>query len=171
MKRLLMAALLFSCPLFGDGGVVLTRQDSGPFTITVFAAPADWSVLVQRRDTLVPVLDRTVSVALSAGERAVTFSADHAHAQNKLLYAAPVTIPQPGDWKFTVAVNGAPPISGVFSAAASSDNLATYWFYFALPAGVILLFLLHQRLAARTTPAHTTTNQSPKRVYTVASSR
>jgi hypothetical protein len=171
MKRLLTAALLLAGPLFGDGGVVLTRQDAGPFTITVFAAPSDWSVLVQRRDTLVPVLDRTVAVTLSAGERAVTFSADHAHAQNKLLYAAPVIIPQPGDWKFTVAVNDAPPVTGVFRAAAPPDDFVAYWFYFALPAGVILLFLLHQRLAARTTAAHTTTNQSPKRVYTVVSSR
>ncbi|HYA18850.1 MAG TPA: hypothetical protein VEF06_15355 [Bryobacteraceae bacterium] len=171
MKRVLLVALLLAAPLFGDGGIVLARQDSGPFTITVFAAPADWSVLVQRRDTLAPVLDATVSIRLTSGEREMVFAADHAHAQNKLLYAAPVALPQPGDWKFAVAVNGAPPASGVFKAAPAPGDRAAYWFYFALPAGVILLFLLHQRLAARTTPAQTITNQSPKRVYTVLSSR
>jgi hypothetical protein len=66
MKGLLLsicALAVLATALFADGGTVLSRQESGPFVITVFAAPVpiragpiDVTVLVQRRDSLEPVL-------------------------------------------------------------------------------------------------------------------
>jgi hypothetical protein len=166
MSRFLIA-LFLAAPLFGDGGTVLARQDSGAFTVTLFASPADWSVLVQRRDTLAPVLDANVSIRVVAGEVAAT----HAQAQNKLLYAAPVEIPGSGDWKYEVRVNGVVAVTGMFSGGAPAASLLAYWFYFVLPIGFVLLFLLHQRLAVTASRKQKPTNQSPKPVYTVLSSR
>ncbi len=65
------AIALLATPLFADGGAVLSRQESGPFVITLFAAPVplrsgpiDLTVLVQTRDTLEPVVAAEVSIRL-----------------------------------------------------------------------------------------------------------
>jgi hypothetical protein len=157
MRRVLPALFLLACPLCGDGGVVLTRQESGPFAITVFTAGAsDWSVLVQERGTLAPVLDATVSLRLSpgdGGDGGITVEPTHAAAQNKLLYAAQVNFPRPGDWKYEVTVRRtgiATAIAGVFVAAPPPDGARSYWFYFAVPVICVLIFTLHQWLSRPT---------------------
>ena len=148
MKRVLIAGLLLSAPLYGDGGAVLSRGESGPFAITVFAAPSDWTALVQLRDTLAPVLDAQVVFTVASGGRELRFSANHADAQNKLLYGAPVTFPNPGDWSYKVTVNGTAQLAGVYRADAPQLRAAQYWFYFALPPAIVFIFLLHHGLAA-----------------------
>jgi hypothetical protein len=159
--RCLCALVLLATPLFADGGVVLSRQESGPFVITVFAAPVplragpiDLTVLVQTRNALEPVLDAEVSIRLD-GASEMRAEASRSRAQNKLLYAAALQVPQPGEWKYTVSVRsalGRAAISGGFQAGPPAPTLASYWFYLAIPLVLIAIFILHQRLSRRSAP-------------------
>jgi hypothetical protein len=168
--RTLCALAVFAAPLFADGGVVLSRQESGPFAITVFAAPVpiragpiDVTVLVQTRDALEPVLDANVSILLDG----VTQIATRSQAQNKLLYAATLNLPHPGERKYTVCVKAVHAtfsrvnateaactvtISGSFQVAGPAPPLAAYAFYLAIPPVFIAIFVLHQWLSRRSTP-------------------
>jgi hypothetical protein len=157
----LCAVALFATSLFADGGAVLSRQESGPFVITVFAMPVplragpiDLTVLVQTRDSLEPILDANVSIRL-AGDSQLGAAATRSQAQNKLLYAAALQLPQPGEWKYTVAVrtaSGQAAISGAFQAGPPAPPLASYWFYVAIPLVAIAIFVLHQWLSRRSVP-------------------
>ncbi len=152
------ALAVLATPLFADGGEVLSRQESGPFVITVFAAPVplragpiDLTVLVQTRDALEPVLDAEVSIRLD-GASQMQAAASRSKAQNKLLYAAALHLPQPGEWKYTVSVHsvvGAAVISGGFQASQPAPPLASYAFYLAIPLVLIAIFVLHQWLSQR----------------------
>jgi hypothetical protein len=163
-----MRALRFACalvalatPLLADGGEVLSRQESGPLVITVFASPVplragpiDLSVLVQTRDALKPVLDAKVSIRLQ-GASEMLAAASRSKAQNKLLYAAALQLPQPGEWKYTVSVQsvaGNAAISGRFQAGLPAPPLASYGFYLAIPLVLIAIFVLHQWLSRRSAP-------------------
>ena len=157
----LCALTLLAMPLFADGGAVLSRQESGPFVITVFAAPVplragplDLTVLVQTRDALEPVLDANVSIRLD-GDSQIVAAATRSQAQNKLLYAATLNLPHPGEWKYTVSVQsalGQAAISGGFQAGPPSPPLTSYWFYLAIPLVLIAIFVLHQWLSRRSAP-------------------
>jgi hypothetical protein len=159
--RSICALAVLTSPLFADGGVVLSRQESSPFVITVFAAPVplrsgpiDLTVLVQTRATLEPVLDANVSIRLN-GDSQIVALASRSQAQNKLLYAATLTLPHPGAWKYTVSVQsavGLASISGVFQAAEPAPPLAAYTFYLAIPPILIAIFGLHQWLSRRSVP-------------------
>jgi hypothetical protein len=159
--RAVGALAVLATPLFADGGAVLSRQESGPFVITVFAAPVplragpiDLSVLVQTRDALDPVLDADVSIRLD-GASEMLAAASRSKAQNKLLYAAALHLPQPGEWKYTVSVRsvkGEAAISGGFQAGQPAPPLASYRFYLALPLVLIAIFVLHQWLSRRSAP-------------------
>jgi hypothetical protein len=161
--RSICVLVMLAIPLFADGGAVLSRQDSGPFVITVFGAPVplragpiDMTVMVQARDTLQPVLDADVSIRLD-GASPIEAVASRSQAQNKLLYAATFDLPRPGDWKYTVSVQNAA------GQAATSGELETGqpdpmqsaawfnqgWFYLAIPPLLIAIFVLHQWLARR----------------------
>jgi hypothetical protein len=155
------ALVVFTSPLFADGGVVLSRQESSPFVVTVFAAPVplragpiDVTVLVQRRGALEPVLDANVSIRLDADSQIVA-AATRSQAQNKLLYAATLNLPHPGPWKYTVSVKspaGQATIFGGFQAAETAPPLAAYAFYLAIPPVLIAVFVLHQWLLRRSVP-------------------
>ncbi len=157
----LCALALLAMPLFADGGAVLSRQESGPFMITVFAAPVplragplDLTVLVQTRDALEPVLDANVSIRLDSDSQIVA-AATRSQAQNKLLYATTLNLPQPGTWKYTVSVrsaSGQAAISGGFQAGPPAPPLKSYWFYVAIPMVLIAIFVLHQWLSRRSAP-------------------
>lgn len=159
--RSICALAVLTSPLFADGGAVLSRQESSPFVITVFAAPVplrsgpiDLTVLIQRRAALEPVLDANVSIQLD-GDSEITATASRSQAQNKLLYAAALNLPHPGTWKYTVAVKspaGQAAISGAFQAAEPAPPLAAYTFYLAIPPVLIAIFLLHQWLLRRSLP-------------------
>lgn len=156
--RSICALALLATPLFADGGAVLSRQLSGPFVITVFAAPVplragpvDLTVLVQTRDALQPVLDANVSIRLNGASQIVA-TASRSSAQNKLLYAATLDLPQPGEWKYTILARssaGQAAISGAFQADPPALPLASYAFYLAIPPMLIAIFALHQGLARR----------------------
>jgi len=156
--RSICALALLATPLFTDGGTVLSRQESGPFVITVFAAPVplragpiELTVLVQTRDALQPVLDANVSIRLNGASQIVA-AASRSNAQNKLLYAATLDLPQPGEWKFTVqarSIAGQAAISGAFQADPPGLPLASYAFYLAIPPMLIAIFALHQGLSRR----------------------
>ena len=159
--RCLCAWAVLALPLLADGGAVLSRQESGPFVITVFAAPVpvragplDLTVLVQTRDELKPVLDADVSIRLD-GASEIRALASRSKAQNKLLYAAALQLPQPGEWKYTISVRsaaGQATISGAFQAGQSAPPLASYALYLAIPLVLIAIFVLHQWLSRRSAP-------------------
>jgi len=157
MLRSICALAVIAAPLIADGGAVLERGASGPFVITVFAAPAalragpvDVTVMVQDRD-LEPVLDADVSIQMK-GASEIAAHATRAKAQNKLLYAATFDVPQPGEWNYTVSVrNGAGQgmVSGALQAGSPAPPLLSYAFYLAIPPVLIALFALRQWLSAR----------------------
>lgn len=159
--RSICALAVVAAPLFADGGVVLSRQESAAFVITVFAAPIplrsgpiDLTVLVQTRPALEPVLDASVSIRLD-GDSNIVAAATRSQAQNKLLYAATLKVPHAGAWRYTVSAKspaGRATISGAFEAAGPAPPLAAYAFYLAIPPILIAIFVLHQWLSRRSVP-------------------
>ena len=149
--------LLFLAPrLMADGGAVQLHEESGPFAITVFASPSplragpvDFSVLVQDRESLESVLDAVVTIQLSREASAITADANHARAQNKLLYAATLNLTDPGDWKYSVTVQrGAnrATVSGATPVAGAQDGISSHWAVIAFAPLCMLVFGLHQFL-------------------------
>ena len=154
------ALIALAAPFSRTAARVLSRQES-PFVITVFAAPVplragpiDLTVLVQTRDSLQPVLDADVSIRLN-GPSEMAAPASRSKAQNKLLYAATLNLPRPGEWKYAVSVHsraGQATISGAFQAGPPAPPLAAYTFYLAIPPVLIAIFALHQWLSRRSAP-------------------
>src|SRR5579859_1118640 len=102
---LTFVAILAPARLFADGGTIQLRKEAGALVITVFTSPAplsagpvDISLLLQNRNGLEPVLDANVSLLLRADASGaeITTRPTREQAQNKLLYAAPVTLVDPG---------------------------------------------------------------------------
>jgi hypothetical protein len=150
-------AILCQSVLFADGGAVRLRKETSELVITVFTAPApqgatDFSVLVQNRDGLDPVLGANVLLTLEDSSGTVmTARPSHNFSQNKLLYATPVTIAKPGIWKMTVIIdrNGhREDVSGTLEIA-SSEEQSSYATCFAVPPVAIALFMVRQRLIRR----------------------
>jgi hypothetical protein len=150
--------LLFLAPrLMADGGAVQLREESGPFAVSVFAfpsplraGPVDFSVLVQDRESLQSVLDAVVTIQLSHEASAITANATHAQAQNKLLYAATVNLPNPGDWKYSVTVQRGATRAAVSSStpvAGAQDGISSHWAVIAFAPLCMLIFGVHQFLS------------------------
>ena len=141
-------------------------EAAGPFTITLFAAPAvlavgpgDLSVLVQSRPDGASVLDARVAITAippaSAAATPVTVDATHDAATNKLLYAATVTLPAPGTWTARVVVQRdaqRAEVSCELPVVPAAGTLARIWPYLAVPPLAVSLFALHQWLLARRRP-------------------
>lgn len=153
-----LLAALAAARAAADGGVVRVREQAGDVTVTVFTAPTplrvgpiDVSVLVQDGRGEV-VGDAAVAVALRAARdgTAVAGAATRAQATNKLLYAAPLTLPAAGTWRVEVRVTrpGSAPAAVGFAveAAPPLPPWRAYWPYFALPAVAIAVYALHQWL-------------------------
>lgn len=139
--------------LLADGGIVLLHRDAGPYVVTVFASPnpprsgtIDMSVLVQMSETLDPVLDAAVPIALTNGSSEIHALATHAQAQNKMLYAASVLLERPGDWRYTVTIDGSS-VAGVIAIAPEMPKAAAYAGYLALPFFCLAILALHQWLS------------------------
>ncbi len=110
----LCLATLASRPSDDDDQALRVSQVSGPFAVSVFALPgdlnagsADFSVLVQDRDTMQVVQDASVQiqaqrVGIAQSSEAVRASSDD--SENKLLQTAEVDLPTPGDWMLGVRV-------------------------------------------------------------------
>ncbi len=143
--------------LFADGGTLQFHKKAGPFLITVFSAPvplragsADFSVMVQDEQDNSPVLDAGVRLRLSkTGEAQLKATATTAQATNKLLYAATVDVPAPGQWLVGVEIarGGATVFaSGEVKVLPEEPPLFAYWLYFAVVPLGILLFGINQWL-------------------------
>ena len=79
-------------------------------------------------------------------------SASRSKAQNKLLYAATLNLPQAGEWKYAITVRmgeSDATISGAFQAGPPALPLASYAFYLAIPPLLVAIFVLHQWLSRR----------------------
>ena len=145
-----------------DGGVVRTSQLAGPFVITVLSSPtplrigpADFSVLVQMRDSRAPVLDADVALRLAPQHNdapAITAAATRQAATNKLLYAALVELPIAGPWNLGAIVrhsSGSGEVVAEVIVEEPAAPLAAYWPYLFLPPAAVVLFALHQWRSAQ----------------------
>jgi hypothetical protein len=163
MRRGPLLLLVVSAHLLADGGAVQLREESGPFAVTVFASPSppragpvDLSVLVQDRESLSALLDADVTVHLWHGTAELTTRATRAQAQNKLLYAATLNVPDSGEWKYSVTVQRGSVRTEVSSStiiAAAQAGLSSHWAAIAMAPLCILFFGFHQFLTRR--PRHT----------------
>jgi hypothetical protein len=139
-----------------DGGAVLFRKESGPLAVAVFASPeplavgtSDISVLLQNRKSLQPVLDAEVSLSLCESIRA---HPTHGLAQNKLLYAALVTLTNPGNCQIAVAIlwNGEwTHVTNTADVGPARAMVTSYWTWIALPPLLIVGFIIRERLILR----------------------
>jgi FixH len=158
-----LAALLLAlapATAVADGGRVVASGAAGPFTVTLFASPApvragdaDLSVLVQDAEGR-PLLDADVDLLLrrpgDAAARRVP--ATGRAATNRLLYAAPVPLPDPGTWRVEVAVRrgtGTGTLAAALDVGPRRSPLAAHWPWLVLPPVAIALFALGERLARR----------------------
>jgi hypothetical protein len=161
-KLLLPVAILVAqMTAMADGGAVQLRQEAGPFVITVFTAPAplstgpvDISVLLQNRNGLEPVLDANVSLLLrgNASGSEIRVQPTREQAQNKLLYAAPVTLAESGKWQLDITIlrNGEHTnATGTIDVAPAFETASSYWSYIAFPPIMIVLFVVRERLIRR----------------------
>jgi hypothetical protein len=158
---LLVVIILVQATAFADGGLVQLRKEAGAFVITVFASPAprsadpvDISLLVQNRNGLEPVLDADVSVLLRADASGaeIRVHPTREQAQNKLLYAAPVTLAESGKWRLDVTIlrhGERTDTTGTINVALPPEMAASYWSYIAFPPLMIMAFVVRERLIRR----------------------
>jgi hypothetical protein len=136
------------------GAFAQFTKASGPFVITVFTAPSplrpgpvDISLLIQNREDEQPVLDCVALVQLRKDDAtSIRSEATHEAAQNKLLYAAQVKVPESGVWELEAAItheSGSADVGGAFTVAPSNPVIVAYWRSLAL-------FALNQWLKRRT---------------------
>jgi len=161
--KLLVTLVVILAParLFADGGTVQLRKEAGALLITVFTSPsplpagaADVSLLLLKRDGLEPVLDADVSMRLQTDglDTEIQARPTRQQAQNKLLYAAPVTLSESGKWHFAVTVfrNGEQTdAAGTIDVAPAPEKALSYWSYIAFPPLMIALFVVRERLIRR----------------------
>jgi hypothetical protein len=142
-----------------DGGTVHLREASGPFLVTVFAAPEalrvgliDMSVLVQDRKTGMVILDTTVNLELQPipdTNPPFAIRATLGQAKNKLLQAVTIDVPAPGWWAVKTFVRRdreEVALATKFLIRPAAPRLATLWPFLILPPLAIGLFALHQTL-------------------------
>ena len=159
--RLFTLMLLSSAlHLYGDGGRLILRNQAGPITVSVFASPdtlrvgpADLSAMVQKTQDQSAISDADVKIRLSKttpeGISEVFAPATHAKATNKLLYAANIDVPAPGEWKLVVEVDskfGRAEVAGEVKVLPPQSRLAAYWPFLAVVPLLAILFFINQWL-------------------------
>ena len=165
LKLLLtLVAILAPARLFADGGTVQLRKEAGALVITVFTSPsplsvgpADISLLLQQRSGLDPVLDADVSMRLRTDAPDTEIPEIHVRptrqeAQNKLLYAAPLTLSESGKWRLALTIfrNGErTDTTGTIDVGRAPGKALSYWSYIAFPPLMIALFVVRERLISR----------------------
>lgn len=146
-------------PADADGGVVQFEKSQGGYTITIFttpsplrAGPVDISVMIRTNENQ-PVLDCGVVVQLQKeSAMSVRSEATHEAAQNKLLYAAQVKLPQSGVWDLEVTIkhlDESITVDGAVNVAPANTVVLAYWRSLGLPPLFISLFALNQWLKRR----------------------
>jgi hypothetical protein len=156
---LIVNVIIAPLAAYADGGAVLLREASGPFLVTVFAAPGvprvgliDMSVLVQDRETGRPVLDSTVNLELQPianTKPRFSIRATLGQARNKLLQAVTIDVPAPGWWSVKIFVRRDREevvLATKLLIMPAAPRLATLWPFLILPPFAIGLFALHQTL-------------------------
>ena len=162
--------------LLGDGGTLQFQKQAGLLLINVFSAPvplrvgtADLSVLVQRAADRSNLLDCAVVLELSKrGERAMRAHATRAQATNKLMYAAQIVFPSPGDWHVNVEINAqgnTVQVDGNVNVLPEQEPAIAYWPYFAVLPVTVALFALNQWLKARRTVKNPRARPSRRSVH------
>ena len=147
-------------PAHAHGGFAQFTKVAGPFVVTVFttssslqAGPIDISLLIQSRASEQPVLDCVALVQLRKDDAtSIRSEATHEAAQNKLLYAARLKVPESGVWELDVTIThetDSVEVGGAINVACSNPVLLTYWRTLALPPLLISLFALNQWLKRR----------------------
>jgi len=146
---------------FADGGTVQLHKEAGALVITVFSSPAplsagpvDISLLLQKRNGLEPVLDANISLLLRSDTSGTEIRArpTREQAQNKLLYAAPVTLAESGKWWLDISIlrNGErTEATGTIDVAPASEMAASYWGYIAFAPLMIVFFVVREWLLRR----------------------
>ena len=100
------------------------------------------------------MLDANVSLLLRAQASGTELRtcASREQAQNKLLYAAPVTLAESGKWQIAVTIlrNGErTAATGTIDVAPTREMVASYWGYVAFPPFMIVAFVVRERLILR----------------------
>ena len=164
--RLLTRAVLLAVlatGAWGDGSVVLLRQQLQPFDITVFAEHAplrvgqsNLSVMVQRAADHSDVPDAHVTLRFERNEGGkiveIVAPATHAKATNKLLYGATMTLPNQGYWKFAAEVEAQGATVAVpaqFAVGPAEPPLKEKWPLIIFVPVAIVLFIINRRLKRR----------------------
>ena len=158
---ILVLLMLARAIAFADGGAAELRKEAGTFVITVFTSPAplssgpvDVSLLLQNRNGLEPVLDADVSLLLRApgSNQGFRVRPTRGQAQNKLLYAAPVTFAEAGKWQLAIAIsrNGErTDTTGILDVAPAPKMASSYWGFIAFPPLMIAAYAVRERLIRR----------------------
>src|SRR6185295_4173500 len=162
VMAMLIATAWIACIIraHADGGAVQFEKSAGPFVITAFttpsplrAGPVDLSLLVQNRENRQPVLDCQAIVQLrKEGATSIRSEATHEVAQNRLLYAAQMNVPEPGLWELEVAIqhgDDSVKVAGEITVAPPNPVLLVYWRSLVLPPLFISLFAVNQWLKRR----------------------
>jgi len=140
-----------------DGGIVICRRASSPFIITLFSTeiplrpgPSDLSVLLEKTEGHLPILDAQVFIELEhEGGTIIRAEATRSQARNKLLYCSMINFPLAGRWKMRVHAihgNNAAEVLSDLVVAAPQPVLLSYWKLIAAPLLIIILFILNQWL-------------------------
>ncbi|MBV9268602.1 MAG: hypothetical protein JO061_20705, partial [Acidobacteriaceae bacterium] len=83
------------------------------------------------------------------GQPDITANATHLNAANKLLFAAEIDLPAPGDWRLSASgtqLGQRWQASGTLHVLSEEPAAVVYWPYFALVPACIALFVLNQYL-------------------------
>jgi hypothetical protein len=147
-----------------DGGQIRSMESHGELQLTVFtsptplrAGPIDVSVLLQNAHTGQTIPDADVTVELTRPSKSHPPIRTHAttdDATNKLLRAALIDLPAPGQWSIRVECTTpqipAPIVANLdVDAAPPLPPWLTVWPWFTWPAAVVALFAVHRTLVAR----------------------
>jgi hypothetical protein len=144
-------------PAHADGGTISLSSQNSAYQITVFSAPTpfragpvDISVLVQDGQTGEPLTTARVTVRMSKpGQFVLDYPATTAAATNKLFHSAHFQLPEPGNWRIEVEVQGQrgqAVIGGQIAAASPLPRWLEMWPWFGWPALVVALFSLQKML-------------------------
>jgi hypothetical protein len=160
-RIVLVVVALAQARAFADGGTVQMRKEAGGVVITVFTSeaplavgPVDVSILLQDRDRRAPVLDADVLLLLRrpGSSTEIRARATREQAQNKLLYAAPVTLPESGKWQLIVAAQrpgSLTEITGEVQVTPKRTMAASHSSYLAFPPAMIAAFAIREWLIRR----------------------
>ncbi len=156
VRKLLLPVIIIVTEafVFADGGAVQLRKEAGDLVITLFASrerltagPMDFSVLLQDRRSLDPVLDADVSLHLRDETSGAQIEAQASRdlARNNILYAAPVTLERAGKWTVAFTVQRdrkRMDIAGAIDVAPTPAMVASYWGYITLPPLMLMAFVI-----------------------------